>query len=85
MRKPRVFIGCSSQGLEIAEAVQRNLNRDHDVTVWNQGLFGLGKSVLDGLVEIVGTMDYAVFVLRGDDVQLSGGRAAAGGTRERPL
>jgi hypothetical protein len=70
MRKPRLFIGSSSQGLEVAEAIQRNLARDHDVVVWNQGLFGLGRSVLDGLVEIVGGTDYAAFVLRGDDIKL---------------
>jgi hypothetical protein len=73
LRKPKVFIGCSSQGLEVAEALQRNLQRDHDVIVWNQGFFGLGRSVLDGLLEIVGAMDYAVFVLRGDDIQLRDG------------
>ena len=70
MQKRRVFIGCSTQGLEIAEAVQQHLRRDHDIAVWNQGLFGLGRSVFDGLIELVGAMDYAVFVMRGDDVQL---------------
>ena len=43
----RVFVGSSTEDLTLAEAVQRSLvSHGHTVKVWNQGLFGIGKSAL---------------------------------------
>jgi hypothetical protein len=41
VRRPRVFIGSSKEGLPVAEAIHMNLQRDLEITVWNQGVFVL--------------------------------------------
>lgn len=64
--KPRVFIGSSLEGLDIALAVQQNLDHATTATVWNQG-FQPGDQTLGRLVEISRSHDFAVFVFRADD------------------
>tara|TARA_R110002049_G_scaffold277666_1_gene456232 strand:+ start:100 stop:1062 length:963 start_codon:yes stop_codon:yes gene_type:complete len=73
MTKPRpsVFIGSSAEGLEIAEAIQLNLDYACQVTIWHQGVFGLGQGTLESLVERLSDFDFAVLVLTPDDVTLS--------------
>jgi hypothetical protein len=78
MAKPTVFIGSSSEGLEIAEAVQVALDTECEVTVWSQGVFLLGLSYLESLTRILGDYDFAVLVLTPDDiVQSRGGQQSA--------
>jgi predicted nucleotide-binding protein len=47
--KPRVFVGSSKEGLELAGAIQVQLASIADCTVWNQGIFELGKTALSNL------------------------------------
>jgi len=48
--KPRIFIGSSSEKLEIAYAIQQNIEHDAQPTVWTQGIFQLSNSTLDSLL-----------------------------------
>lgn len=66
--KPSLFVGSSTEGLEIAYAIQANLEHVAEPTVWDQGVFGLTKSTLATLIECLDTFDFGVFVLSPDDV-----------------
>jgi hypothetical protein len=67
-RKPRVFIGSSTQGLPVANAVQVLLQYEFEVEVWNQGtVFGLGTATLEGLESAVLAYDFGIFVFTPDD------------------
>jgi len=68
--KARVFIGSSVEGKPIADAIQQNLQHDAFCDVWTQGIFGLGHTSIDALLNAVTTHDFGVFVLSPDDVQV---------------
>jgi predicted nucleotide-binding protein len=63
---PALFIGSSSEGMEIARAIRTQLSQDCDVTVWNEGSFGLMESNLESLVNALDRFDFAILVLTPD-------------------
>src|SRR5215831_13927281 len=68
MTKPSVFVGSSSEGLEFARAVRSLLTRDAEITIWNEGFFGLGNTFIETLVNALPRFDFAVLVLTPDDL-----------------
>ena len=69
--RPSIFIGSSAEGLAVAEAVQLNLDRDCQVTIWHQGVFGLSLGPLESLTSTINRFDYAILVVTPDDLVLS--------------
>lgn len=67
-RKPSVFIGSSSEGLQVARCLQMEMDYEAEVTIWHQGVFGLSGGTLESLVRKVSDFDFAVLVLTPDDV-----------------
>jgi predicted nucleotide-binding protein len=65
--RPRVFIASSSEGLQVARALQENLDRDADCTIWTDMAFKPGKSVIETMVDAPLQFDFAIFLLTGDD------------------
>lgn len=66
--RPRIFVGSSSEGLDIANKLQELLSGEFSVVVWNQGtVFGLGTSTLEALEAAVLEFHHAVFVFTPDD------------------
>ncbi|HEX8228024.1 MAG TPA: nucleotide-binding protein [Chloroflexia bacterium] len=65
--KPALFIGSSSEGLEVAQAVEYQLQRDAEITIWNENHFGLGSTTLETLVNSLQRFDFAVLILTPDD------------------
>ncbi|WP_221076283.1 TIR domain-containing protein [Agarivorans aestuarii] len=68
MRKPRLFIASSAESLEIAEAVNVNLDHEFEVTIWKNGTFKLSSSTIDDLIEKSSTVDFALFIFAPDDI-----------------
>ncbi len=76
MARPTLFIGSSTEGLGIARAIQIGLEHDCEVTLWNQGAFGLGQGTLESLVRLLDRFDFAILVLTPDDLVKTRGQAA---------
>lgn len=71
MASPSLFIGSSTEALDVARAIKFQLKEEAEVTIWNEGLFGLGKSALESLVQSLEKFDFAILVLSADDLVLS--------------
>ncbi|MFI0400352.1 MAG: TIR domain-containing protein [Thiolinea sp.] len=68
MRKPRLFIASSSESIAIAEAVNVNLDKELEVTIWKNGTFKLSSSIIDDLIEKSSSVDFALFIFTPDDI-----------------
>lgn len=66
--KPKIFIGSSTERLEIAYGIQQRLEADATTTVWTQGVFNLSTTNLDVLIGALDKFDFAIFVFHPDDV-----------------
>jgi len=71
--KPSLFVGSSSEGLEVARAIQVQLADVADVELWNEDVFSLGYGTLEALVQALSRFDFAVLVLTPDDLTISRG------------
>ncbi|HEX5870352.1 MAG TPA: nucleotide-binding protein [Longimicrobium sp.] len=72
--KPRLFIASSTEQLDVANAIQENLDLDAEATVWSQGLFHLSTTAIDSLLATLQASDFGVFVLGADDLILIRGQ-----------
>ena len=68
MQKPTIFVGSSTEGLEFARAIRSLLQDEAELTLWNEGFFGVGNVFVDTLITGVGRFDFAVLVLTPDDL-----------------
>jgi hypothetical protein len=69
--RPSMFVGSSKEGLAIAKAFQQNLDRECEIAIWCQGVFGLGGGTLETLLNRVKKFDFGVFILTADDITFS--------------
>ena len=69
-RGGRLELASSSESLELAWAVQENLDRiaDVDVDVWDQTPFRLSRTILSSITSALDDADYGIFILNPDDV-----------------
>lgn len=65
---PSVFIGSSTEGLDVAREVELQLQRDAVTTIWKDGVFGLSSGTLESLMQVLEQFDFAVMVLSPDDL-----------------
>lgn len=68
---PLLFVGCSSENLFIAKAIQTNLASYAHVELWTQGTFKPSQTYLDALLAHAERADFAIFLLAADDVTQS--------------
>jgi hypothetical protein len=71
--KPSVFIGSSTEGINIADEVKRSLSRIAICTTWTHGVFGLGDSYLESLEDATKKHEFAILVLSPDDLSIERG------------
>jgi hypothetical protein len=64
--KPKLFIASSVEGLEIAEAVNLNLEYCSENTLWSNA-FQLSSITLTSLAERANSSDFGVFIFTPDD------------------
>lgn len=76
--RPRVFIGSSSEALPVAEAIQFGLHEAAECTIWHQGVFELGATTIESIVESSAKFDFAVLVLTPDDTTFTRGKESKG-------
>ncbi|SDR14786.1 Predicted nucleotide-binding protein containing TIR-like domain-containing protein [Chryseobacterium soldanellicola] len=72
MRKKRIFIGSSSEELHLAEAAKMILERDFEVTIWNEKLwdnavFKLNNNYLNDLIKASLQYDFGILLGTQDD------------------
>ena len=77
MQKARVFIGSSSEGLRIAEAVFAAFQTATEPTLWTHQLFRPGRYPLDELEQQLRRHSFAVLVASPDDEVFKRGESSA--------
>ena len=66
--KPRMFVGSSSERLDLAYALQEGLESYVEPTVWTQGVFALSKTSLASLLDQLDESDLGAFIFAPDDL-----------------
>jgi len=65
---PTMFVGSSSEGVKVAEALSERLKDSAEVTIWNEGVFDLNRGTLEELINAVEEFDFAALVMTPDDM-----------------
>ena len=68
---PKVFIGSSSEGINLARYLEEQLQYQTEVTIWKDDIFSLSKTAMDSLQSILDDFDFAIFILSPDDTVIS--------------
>ena len=69
--RPRLFIGSSSEGRDVAEEFQLALDRYTQPAVWDQDLFLPGGTVLRDLLKLSSEFSFALLIFTPDDAVTS--------------
>ncbi len=67
-KKLRAFIGCSTEGVAHAQALQAELEAWCYPERWNQGIFDLSKTIIEALQNELPKFDFSIFLLTPDDI-----------------
>lgn len=65
--KPRIFIGSSKEGLEVAEYIQAALTPEFECVLWTNDIFKFNESFLDTLLKEASLFDFGILVATKDD------------------
>ena len=71
--KPRVFIGSSSEGLEVAKYVKSYLGHEFECYLWTDDIFKNNESVFETLLKSASLFDFGIMVATKDDFLTSRG------------
>lgn len=65
--KPRIFIGSSTEGLEVAKRIKSFFSPDYDCFLWTDEIFKNNNSFLETLVKSASLFDFGFMVFSADD------------------
>ncbi len=65
--KPSLFIGCSTEALDIAKTIKNKISDEVEVTIWSHGTFQSSGGVLQTLMSTPGMYDFGLLLLTPDD------------------
>jgi predicted nucleotide-binding protein len=68
MQLPKLFVGSSQKNLKVAQLLADGLEEAAEVTIWNEGVFGLNQGFLETLLKKLEEFDFAALVLAADDL-----------------
>ena len=69
MKKPRVFIGSSTEGLSIARAVEEHLVHETEPVLWTNDVFSPSSTTIESLEKSLDTVEFSVLVVTPDDMR----------------
>jgi hypothetical protein len=70
LRKKKTFIGSSTEGLQVADAIKEGIQDVTDCTIWTDGVFLASHTYIEALEKLLDEIDYAVLVATPDDLLL---------------
>lgn len=65
--KPRIFIGSSTESLEVAKRIKLFFSNDYDCYLWTDGIFKSNESFIDTLMKSASLFDFGIMVFAKDD------------------
>ena len=65
--KPRIFIGSSSEGLDVANRIKDFFKEDYDCYLWTDNIFKNNESFLETLIKSASLFDFGFMVFSADD------------------
>lgn len=65
--KPKIFLGSSKESLPLIKGIQASLANVASLKRWDEGVFRPGDYVLDRLIQIVNSYDFAIFAIAPED------------------
>jgi hypothetical protein len=68
--KPRVFIGSSTEGLDVARAIELNLDQDCECVLWKSNVFEVSATFIESLEKALSEVEFAVLVVTPDDLRV---------------
>jgi predicted nucleotide-binding protein len=68
MTRPKIFIASSRERIDWAHAMQGRLDREAEVTVWDQSVVRPSRFVIESLVEQMERTDFGIFIFAPDDL-----------------
>ena len=65
--KTRIFIGSSSEGLDVANYVKQYLSTEFECLIWTDNIFKYNTSYLDTLLKSASLFDFGILIATKDD------------------
>lgn len=69
MRKPKVFIGSSKEGLPVARALEEYLVDETEPILWTNDVFAPSSTIIESLEQVLDTVEFSVLVVTPDDLR----------------